>query len=209
VRKTVKESLIIVIGSMLYAIATVLFIFPHSIVLGGTSGVAVLLNKLFPALSPGTYSVAMNSLLIVLAFFVLVKTMATKTFVGSLFTTFFIGMAEKVFGQDIMLVSNICISSVIGGAVIAFASAIMFYVDSSSGGTDIVALIVRKYFTIDIGKALLITDCIILVAGGVMYGTVIFISSLIGLLIKTLGIDFIITQIKIYIRAKNAKKETV
>lgn len=191
-RRAVRESLIIVIGSVLYAVATVLFIFPHSIVLGGTSGVAVILNKLFPTVSPGTYSVVMNSLLIVLAFFVLGKTMAAKSFAGSLLTTFFIGLTEGIFGSQTMLVSNIYISSVIGCAMIAFASAIIFYIGSSSGGTDIIALVVKKYFPINIGKALLITDCIILLAGGVMYGGRIFASSLTGLLVKTLGIDLII-----------------
>ena len=115
---------------------------------------------------------------------------------NSLFTTFFIGVAEKIFGQDIMLVSNICISSVIGGAVIAFASAIMFYVDSSSGGTDIIALIVQKYSSIDIGKSLLLTDFLIVIAGGILSGYIVAISSFLGLLIKTLGIDVVIDTIK-------------
>ena len=194
-RRAVRESLIIILGSVLYAIATVLFIFPHSIVLGGTSGVAVILNKLFPMVTPGTCSVIMNSLLIIIAFFVLGKTMAAKSFAGSLLTTVFIGLVEYIFGSDVVIVSNIYISSAIGCMIIAFASAIMFYIGSSSGGTDIIALIVKKYFPINIGKALLITDCVILLAGGVLYGGKIFTSSLEGLLIKTLGIDFIILLI--------------
>lgn len=204
-RRLARESLIIIIGSILYAVATVLFIFPHSIVLGGTSGVSVILNKLLPTVSPGTYSVIINSLLIILAFFVLGKTMATKSFAGSMLTTFFIGLVEYIFGADVVIVSNIYISSVIGCAIIAFASAIMFYVNSSSGGTDIIALIVKKYFPINIGKSLLITDCIILLAGGVLYGTRIFTSSLIGLLIKTLGIDFIILLISKRIKKMSLK----
>ena len=75
----------------------------------------------------------------------------------------------------------------------------MFYVDSSSGGTDIIALIVRKFTAIDIGKALLITDVLIVVVGGILSGWTIAISSFVGLLVKTLGIDAVIlciTKIK-------------
>ena len=72
----------------------------------------------------------------------------------------------------------------------------MFYVDSSSGGTDIIALIIKKYSNIQIGKALLITDVLIMIVGGILSGLSLFLSSFLGLLIKTLGIDLVIGMIK-------------
>ena len=81
-------------------------------------------------------------------------------------------------------------------AIIAVASGVMFYVKSSSGGTDIIALIVQKYSNINIGRALLITDFLIVVAGGILSGYIILVSSFIGLLIKTFGIDYVIELIK-------------
>lgn len=72
----------------------------------------------------------------------------------------------------------------------------MFFVDSSSGGTDIIALIVKKFSGIQIGKALLITDILIVLIGGWFLGITLLISSVVGLLIKTLGIDFVISIIK-------------
>jgi uncharacterized membrane-anchored protein YitT (DUF2179 family) len=80
--------------------------------------------------------------------------------------------------------------------IIAFVSAIKFYVNSSSGGTDIIALIIQKFSKIKIGKALLVTDVLIVVLGGILSGWTIAISSFIGLLIKTLGIDVIIKIIE-------------
>jgi uncharacterized membrane-anchored protein YitT (DUF2179 family) len=82
--------------------------------------------------------------------------------------------------------------------VISIASGIMFYVDSSSGGTDVIALILQKYSRIQIGKALLITDILIVIAGGIVSGVAVFASSLLGFLIKTFGIDFVISQIRKY-----------
>lgn len=194
-KKEIKNYLLILAGSVLYALATVLFIFPHSLLLGGTSGISVILNEYLP-FSPGTILVIINLSLIVVAFFVLGNEMAVKTFVGSTLTTIFIGWFEKLFDADSPLVENVFLSAVMGAALIAVASGVMFYVKSSSGGTDIIALIVRKFSNIDIGKSLLLTDVLIVIFGGFLSGKLIFISSLAGLLIKTLGIDFVIDRIK-------------
>ena len=191
----IKEFLLILLGSFLYAVSTLLFIFPHSLLLGGTSGISVILEAFLP-FSPGSILMVMNSLLIILAFLILGKEMGSKTLIGSILTTVFIGILEKlpVFEQGI--IDNHYLSSVTGAAIIAIASGIMFYVDSSSGGTDVIALIIKKYSSIQIGKALLVTDVFIVIVGGLLSGITVFLSSLIGMLIKTLGIDFVIAIIK-------------
>ena len=189
-KKEVLNYLFIIMGSILYAIATVVFIFPHSLLLGGTSGISVILNE-YISFSPGTILVIINFSLLVAAFVVLGKDMAIKTFVGSTLTTAFVGVFEKLL-YDIKPVSNIFLSVIIGAMIIAVASGIMFYVKSNSGGTDIIALIVKKYSNINIGKALLITDFLIVIVGGLLSGYIILASSFVGLLIKTFGIDFVI-----------------
>lgn len=193
----VKEFLLILLGSILYAVSTLLFIFPHSLLLGGTSGISVILEAFLP-FSPGSILMFINSFLIVLAFLTLGREMGVKTLLGSVLTTVFIGVLEyfPVFKQGI--IGNYYVSAATGAAIIAVASGIMFYVDSSSGGTDVIALIIRKYSSIQIGKALLVTDILIVIAGGVLSGIPIFLSSVLGLLIKTLGIDFVISLIKRY-----------
>lgn len=197
-----KDYLLILTGSILYAISTVLFIFPNALLLGGTSGISVILESFLP-FSPGTILMVINFSLIILAFAVLGKSMATKTLAGSVCTTVFIGVFETLLPFEQAIISNLYISAFVGAAVIAVASGIMFYVDSSSGGTDIIALIIKKFFNINIGKALLITDILIVLFGGVLSGIAILISSSLGLLVKTFGIDFVIS----YIKRFNAKKE--
>lgn len=198
-KATIKNGIItyalIALGSLLYAVATLLFIFPDSLLLGGTSGISVILTFFLP-FSPANILMIINILLILLAFIILGKSMAVKTLVGSLLTTFSIGFLEPLLKSEKPLIDNSFISAIIGAAIIAIASGIMFYVDSSSGGTDVIALIIRKYRKIDIGKALLITDILIVIAGGIISGLEIAIASFIGLLIKTFGIDFVISFIK-------------
>ena len=195
------ELLCIFLGSVLYAISTVMFIFPQRLLLGGTSGISVIMEAFLP-FSPGAILVVINFVLIFLAFVLLGKDMAVKTLIGSVLTTVFVGVFEKIFSLQEPIISNPYLSAIVGATVIALASGSMFYVDSSSGGTDIVALIVRKYSNIDIGKALLITDVLIVLVGGIISGLTLLISSVIGLLIKTFGIDFVISIIK---KAKEGK----
>lgn len=192
---------LITLGSILYAVGTVLFIFPNQLLLGGTSGISVILEAYLP-FSPGTILTVINFALIILAFFILGRDMAVKTLVGSVLTTVFIGALDNILKLSQPLISNNYISAIVGASVIAVASGVMFYVDSSSGGTDIIALIVRKFSKLDIGKALLVTDVLIVISGGILSGTTILISSFIGLLIKTLGIDLIILIIKKHIVKK-------
>lgn len=190
----VKDYLLIFLGSILYAISTVLFIFPNKLLLGGISGISVILESFLP-FSPGMILVVISFSLIILAFVVLGKNIASKTLVGSVFTTAFVGIFEKLFSFEQAIISSLYISAVIGATVIAVASGIMFYVDSNSGGTDIIALIIKKFFNIHIGKALLITDVLIVLVGGNLSGTTVLISSFLGLFIKTFGIDYVISCI--------------
>ena len=201
-----KEYALILLGAILYGLSTILFVFPHKLLLGGTSGIAVILADLLP-LTAGEVSVTLNITLIVVAFFVLGKGMAIKTFFGSLFTTIAIGLFEKILPVKEPPIANIYLSALAGAAVIAVASGIMFYVDSSSGGTDIVALIVKKFFPIHIGRALLLTDILIVLVGGIMAGLTMLVSSFVGLLVKTLGIDAVIALIKRVTQHGNTEKE--
>ncbi len=195
IKREILSYIFIILGSLLYALSTVLFIFPKSLLLGGTSGISVILNS-FVDFSPGMILTIINTLLLVLAFVILGREIAVKTLVGSVATTLSVAIVEKLIVLEKPLINNPYISAVIGAAIIAIASGIMFYCNSSSGGTDIVALIVRKYSSIDIGKSLLITDVLIVIIGGLLSGITVFISSFLGLLIKTFGIDFVISKIK-------------
>lgn len=194
-KKIVTVYLPIALGAILYAVGTVLFVFPNKILLGGTSGIAVILSDALPW-SAGTFSVILNTLLIITAFILLGKSMATKTLVGSALTTIFIGVAERIIKIDAPIVSNDFFAAIFGAGIIAIASGIMFYVDSSSGGTDILALILRKYIKIDIGKALLITDVTIVIVGGILSGLMGALSSTLGFLVKVFGIDLVIRIIR-------------
>ena len=193
---------LITVGSALYALSTVAFIFPLSLLLGGTSGISVILNSFLP-FSPGVILSAINVLLLILAFIILGRAVAVRTFVGSTLTTVFVALFEKLLKFDTPPIQNHFLSAITGALLIAVASGVMFYVDSSSGGTDIVALILKKFSSLEIGKALLVTDVLIVIVGGILSGFTIALSSFVGLLVKTLGIDAVILLIKKTIKRDN------
>lgn len=192
---TLREFILITVGSLLYAVSTNLFIFPSGVIIGGTSGISVILTYVLD-FSPGTIITVINIALILLAFLLLGKDMAIKTLVGSVLTTIFIGGLEKPLTLSSPLIESKLLSALIGAAIIAIASGIMFYVDSSSGGTDIIALIVKKYSRIKIGKALLVTDILIVLGGGLLSGFRILVIFTAGFLVKVLGIDLVIQIIE-------------
>ena len=99
IKTVMKEYLLILIGSILYGVSTILFIFPNGLLLGGTSGISVILAHFLP-FSPGVIISVINIGLIVLAFFMLGHDMATKSFVGSLCTTLFITLFEYLIPLD-------------------------------------------------------------------------------------------------------------
>ena len=146
----------------------------------------------------------MNTLLILVAFIVLGKGMAVKTFIGSALTTLFIGGFDLLIRVDAPIVDSVWLSAVIGAVIIAAASTMLFCVDSSSGGTDIIALIIGKLSSMNIGIALLVSDFVIVLSGFFLYDVKIAIASFIGYLIKTLGIAFMMHVIRRY-RIKHRK----
>lgn len=182
----------IAVGSLIYSIALHYFIFPHDVLLGGAGGVSVLLSRYVPGLSAETYLVIINTALMAVALLVLGKNMAGKTMLGSIFTTLFVGALDSICNGHTPLVENVFISAILGAMIVAVGSTILFAMDSSSGGTDIIALIIKKYSRISIGKALLMADILIVVMGILSFHWTVAVGSVIGLLIKTFGIDFLI-----------------
>ena len=183
-KHTLNRLGIIICGSLLYALSTCLFVIPHAAVLGGTSGLAVLVHRFLGILSPEQMITLMNIGLMIAAFAVLGRNVAFGTLWGSVFTTGFIFVLDLLFPQADALISNGFISVAIGACLIGVASSLLFFHDASSGGTDILALVVQHYSHIDISKALFVTDIALVALSFWIYSIACGLVSALGFLIK-------------------------
>ncbi|MBR6767470.1 MAG: YitT family protein [Clostridia bacterium] len=191
-----KILLPVTLGSALYAAATQFFIFSNDLFLGGTSGLSVILSHFFPRFSSGQFLMFINIGLMVLALLILGKRMALGTMLGSTLTTVFIGFLDSAAPMEATLIASPVLAAIIGSMLIAIASAVLFLNDSSSGGTDIIALIIQKFSSIQIGTALMIADILIVVIGALVSPIGVAIGSVVGLIVKTRGIDIAIALYK-------------
>lgn len=188
-KTVVKEYLLITLGIVIMALGIYFFKFPNHFSTGGVTGIAVVLDKYFPSISPGTFVLIINNALLLVGFLVFGRGFGVKTAYASLLFSGVIWLLERLIPLSAPLTSQPLMELIFAVALPAIGSAILFNLDASSGGTDIVAMILKKYTSLDIGKALLLGDFLITVASGVAFGIEIGMFSLLGLLIKSLVLD--------------------
>ena len=187
----------IILGSLLYAVGLHFFLFPYDISLGGVGGISVILAQYLP-ISPGILLSCINYSLLLLAFLVLGKTFALRTMVGSLITTAIINVLEVSLPMQMAMVPNVWCAGIMGAVLAALGSAILFNCDSSSGGTDIIALIIQKFSRIKIGTALLISDIVLVAMLFFIFDNIqIAYVSIICFFSKIFGINYLITRVRI------------
>lgn len=128
-------------------------------------------------------------LLLILGFIVLGKKFAAKTAYCSILLSVVLSTLERVCPMDHPLTDQTMLELCFAIALPALGSAILFNIGSSSGGTDIIAMILKRYSSFDIGKALLVTDILITVAGCFVFDIQTGLYSFLGLTIRSFMID--------------------
>ena len=171
-------------GLVLLAAGIHFFKSPNNFAMGGTSGISIIAATLLPHMDVGTFMFIINGVLIVLGLVFLGRAVIGATLYSSVALSFYVWVLERAvpmarpFTDDTFL--ELCYAVILPAA----GSAIIFNIGASSGGTDIIAMILSKYTSLEIGKALLVSDfCIALFAGG-LYGVRTGLYCVLGLLSK-------------------------
>lgn len=157
-----KEYAILTLATLVMSAGTYLFKFPNNFSFGGVTGLAVVLSAVSP-LSAGTYNFIINMALLVLGFLFLGKGFGVKTVYISVLMSVALSAAEKLFPMSGPLTDQPVLELIFAIAIPGISSAIMFNMGASSGGTDIVAMILKKYTSMNIGTALLAVDLLIVI----------------------------------------------
>ena len=165
---TMREYIIITIGVILVAFGIQYFYAPNEIAGGGLSGLALVISHYVPMLSVGTIIFLGNLILFIIAFILVGGDFGMKTIYASFALSFVMDFMEKVMHSH-ALTNNLFLAVLIGTSIIAAGIGTTFALNASTGGTDILAKILNKYSTINLGISLLIVDLFVVVCGALTF----------------------------------------
>ena len=195
-KQDIYEYIMFTIASAVMVIGIYFFKFPNHFSFGGVSGLSIVLAALLPH-TPGYINLVINIVLLILGFITFGKSFGIKTTYITLLVSFGPSILEKIAPMDGPLTTQPVLELMFAIALPAFASAVFFNLGASSGGTDIVAMILKKYTKVDIGTALFMSDVIIVILACLVFNVETGLFSLVGLLAKSLVVDETIENINL------------
>ncbi|HIY79781.1 MAG TPA: YitT family protein [Candidatus Olsenella excrementavium] len=184
------------LGLILTAVALVLFKTPNHLAFGGTTGFAILLNTALPALPVSVYMWILNAALVLLGLVFLER----KAVLWSAFASFalsgYTSLFEWLFPVTASITGDLWLDVCFAVLLPAVGSALVFDIGASTGGTDILAMILRRRTDIEIGKALFAVDVGVVVAAIGLYGARVGLYCVLALIGKTFVVDGFIESIR-------------
>ena len=193
--KLFKDYIVITLAVIIMDLGIYAFKFPNHFSFGGVSGLAVVLNEIL-GISAAQINLVINLALLVIGFAVLGKSFGLKTAYATVLSSVVLSLMEKMMPISAPLTNQPMLELAYAIALPAVAAAMLFYVDASGGGTDIVAMILKKYTTIDIGTALLISDVAIVALSFIAFDVRTGLFSVCGLLAKSIFVDRTMDQMR-------------
>lgn len=197
-----RDFLLMTLGIVLVSIGVYFFKFPNNFSMGGVSGLAVILAPLspFPWLTASAINGIINILFLFLGFAMLNRGFGLRTVYCSVLYSLVIQVFEWVCPLNGPLTDEKVLELFFAVIFPALGSAILFNIDASSGGTDIIAMILKKYTGLDVGKALLLSDVVIAGATFLLFDIETGLFSILGLVLKSVLVDSVIESLN---RRKN------
>lgn len=190
-----KDFLLITIGILLVAISVVYFFEPNNIAAGGITGLAIVINHYIPFISIGPLVLIMDATLFVIALIVIGAKFGAKSIYCSLLLSTSMWVMQKFF--PFTITNDLMLATIFGTLIAAAGMAIVFNANASSGGTDIIAKILNKFFHFNIGKSLLIVDFLVTLLGAITFGINIGLYGLLSVIVNGVVIDKIIAGFKV------------
>lgn len=193
-RESIKEFALITMGIFLVVVSVVYFFEPNNIAAGGITGLAIVINHYIPFISIGPLVLMMDAILFIVALIVLGAKFGAKTIYSSFLLSTSMWLMQTFI--PINITNDLILATIFGTLISAVGMAIVFNANASTGGTDIIAKILNKFFHIEIGKSLLIVDFLVTLLGAVTFGINIGLYGLLAVIINGVVIDNIIAGFK-------------
>lgn len=194
--QTLKEYAVITAAVLIMDIGIYVFKFPNNFSFGGVSGMAVVICRFLP-FTASQINLFINLLLLLVGFAVLGRNFGVKTAYVTVLSSVLLNIFEKLFPMAHPLTDEIMLELCFAIILPALAAALLFFENASGDGTDIIAMIIKKYSTMNISTALLVTDLIVVILAFLIFDTLTGLCSVLGLMAKTLLIDKTIERMKL------------
>lgn len=195
----IKEYAAITLGVLLVVIGVYFFKFPNNFTIGGVTGIAVLASSfLGSGVSSGTVVLVINFILLFLGYLTLGKGFGNKTAYGSILMSVSLRLLEIILPINKPMTSEPMLELAFAVSLPALGSAILFHIGASTGGTDIIAMLLKKYTNLDIGRSLFFTDLIMTLSAFLVFNIQTGLLSLLGLFLKSAGVDSIIENLNLH-----------
>ena len=185
-KKTIRAWLSILLGCTILASGFVFFINPYNIVPGGVYGASIVLHNLFPSIQVGTFGYMFDIPLLILSVVLLGAKLGTRTIAAALTTPLIMNVISKLvyptqealekldpaqlLGGTLNMSDHLMLTSVIGAAVIGVGTGIVVRNQATTGGTDIVGMLLQKYANIRFSNAILLADGTVVCFGLLVIG---------------------------------------
>lgn len=187
-KSKLKNFSLLTISTLIMTVGIYFFKFTNNFTFGGITGIAVLVAKFLP-ISASDFSFVVNILLLIIGWIVLGKSFAEKTAYSTILLSVSLSLLERIYPMSHPLTNEPLLELIFAILLPALGSAILFNIGASSGGTDVIAMILKKYTSVDIGKGLMISDLIFTLAGFLVFNVKTGLYSLFGLIMRSALID--------------------
>ncbi len=201
-----KEIAWLHLGTLLMAVGVYFFKFPNHFTTGGVSGISILMNRYLPGASTATLNLILNVLLLIVGLLFLGRTFGARTaycsLLSSLLTLGFemlCPIMNPVTQQpQLPMTSQPLLELMFAVGLPAVGSAILFHINASSGGTDVIAMLVKKFSHINIGLALALADLLVALGACFAFGMETGLFSMFGLFLKSVMVDAVMDNLRTF-----------
>ncbi|AZV58292.1 YitT family protein [Clostridium sp. AWRP] len=193
-----KDIFLILVGSLFVAFGTYFFLAPNHIAAGGTSGIAIIINSIFPSIPIGLLMMGMEVILFTIGIIVIGPVFGGKTIFCSFSISALVLLMGKMYPNIKPFSNDILIQLILGILICGLGMGIVFNLNASTGGTDIIAKIINKYTQISIGKSVLMADIAITIAATLILGVNKGMYAILGVILNSTIIDKVILSLNSY-----------
>ena len=184
------------LGTLLTAIGVYFFKFPNQFTTGGVSGLSILICKFIPSITAATLNLILNSALLIVGVAFLGKSFGIRTAYASLMYSLLTLLFEKIAPMDAPMTGEPLLELILAVGLPAMGAAILFDVHASSGGTDVIAMLIKKYARFNIGMGLAMADMAVAVGACFIFGMATGVFSLMGLFLKSILVDVVMDNLR-------------